>query len=136
MRATFWKYPWSPSNTWDDGYPSGGNYWSDYNGTDYYRGPHQNETGSDGIGDTPYIFINTAINRANDDNVDRYPLMKPINISSQPPTSTSSLSPTSSPPPKRSFLSYPYFPSTSSCVSIDKKKQSSSIESARLKSVN
>jgi len=49
---------------WDDGYPCGGNYWSDYNGTDFYSGPHQNETGSDGIGDTPIRG-------------DRYPLMDP-----------------------------------------------------------
>jgi len=54
-------------NTWDDGYPSGGNYWSDYKGTDLYSGPYQNETGSDGIGDTPYPI--------NNDNRDMYPLM-------------------------------------------------------------
>jgi parallel beta-helix repeat protein len=54
-------------NVWDDGYPSGGNYWSDYSGTDSYRGPSQNETGSDGIGDTPYVV--------DADNRDRYPLM-------------------------------------------------------------
>lgn len=24
------------TNIWDDGYPSGGNYWSDYNGQGYY----------------------------------------------------------------------------------------------------
>jgi len=54
-------------NIWDDGYPSGGNYWSDYAGVDIYRGPYQNETGSDGIGDTPYII--------DADNQDRYPLM-------------------------------------------------------------
>ena len=54
---------------WDNGYPSGGNYWSDYNGTDYYSGPYQNETGSDGIGDTPYM-IDT-------NNIDHYPLMAP-----------------------------------------------------------
>jgi len=57
----------SPNNSWDDGYPSGGNYWSDYNGTDFYIGPYQNLTGSDGIGDTPYII--------DEANADRYPLM-------------------------------------------------------------
>jgi hypothetical protein len=54
-------------NIWDDSYPSGGNYWSDYNGPDQYGGPYQNESGSDGIGDIPYI-----IDGANED---RYPLM-------------------------------------------------------------
>jgi len=54
------------SNTWDDGYPSGGNYWSDYTGNDIYSGPAQNISGSDGIGDTPYV--SGKIN-------DRYPLM-------------------------------------------------------------
>jgi parallel beta-helix repeat protein len=56
-------------NVWDNGYPSGGNYWSDYNGTDSYFGPYQNVTGSDGIGDTPYVI--------DADNQDRYPLMHP-----------------------------------------------------------
>jgi len=56
-------------NVWDDGYPSAGNYWSDYTGVDLYGGPFQNITGSDGIGDTPYI-IDT-------DNRDQYPLMTP-----------------------------------------------------------
>jgi parallel beta-helix repeat protein len=51
---------------WDDGYPSGGNYWSDYNGTDLYSGLYQNMTGSDSIGDTPYII--------DENNQDRYPL--------------------------------------------------------------
>jgi parallel beta-helix repeat protein len=45
-------------NFWDDGYPSGGNYWSDYNGTD---------TNHDGIGDTPYTI--------DANNTDPYPLM-------------------------------------------------------------
>jgi parallel beta-helix repeat protein len=54
------------NNTWDDGYPSGGNYWSDYSGIDVYSGPYQNETGSDGIGDTPCII--------DANNTDRYPL--------------------------------------------------------------
>jgi len=56
-------------NSWDDGYPSGGNYWSDYNGTDVYSGFFQNMTSRDGIGDTPYII--------NEDNQDHYPLVKP-----------------------------------------------------------
>jgi parallel beta-helix repeat protein len=59
----------SVGNTWDDGYPSGGNYWSDYNGTDLKSGPYQNVTGSDGIGDTPYVI--------NANNTDHYPLMNP-----------------------------------------------------------
>jgi len=32
----------------------GGNYWDDYNGVDTKRGVNQDESGSDGIGDTPY----------------------------------------------------------------------------------
>ncbi len=39
---------------WDVGYPSGGNYWSNYEGADLYSGEGQNETGRDGIGDTRY----------------------------------------------------------------------------------
>jgi parallel beta-helix repeat protein len=54
-------------NTWDNGYPSGGNYWSNYKGTDLYSGPYQNVTGSDGIGDTPYVI--------DANNTDDYPLM-------------------------------------------------------------
>jgi parallel beta-helix repeat protein len=46
------------TNTWDDGYPSGGNYWSDYNGTDANR---------DGIGDTSHVL--------DANNTDHYPLM-------------------------------------------------------------
>jgi len=44
------------SNSWDNGYPAGGNYWSDYSGADAYSGPLQDQPGSDGIGDTPYTF--------------------------------------------------------------------------------
>ena len=57
------------TNVWDGGYPFGGNYWSDYAGVDFYNGPYQNQTGSDGIGDTPYIIDSS--------NRDNYPLMKP-----------------------------------------------------------
>jgi parallel beta-helix repeat protein len=65
-------YP-TTTGSFDNGYPSGGNYWSNYNGTDLFSGPHQNETGSDGIGDTPYvIYANNTPWRQ-----DNYPLMKP-----------------------------------------------------------
>jgi len=56
-------------NTWDNGYPSGGNYWSDYSGVDTRCGPNQDYPGSDGIGDTPYTI--------DSENTDRYPLMNP-----------------------------------------------------------
>lgn len=58
------------SNFWDDGYPSGGNYWGDYTGEDNYKGKNQNMPGPDGIGDTPYPI-------PSDNNRDRYPLMNP-----------------------------------------------------------
>jgi parallel beta-helix repeat protein len=57
-------------DVWDNEYPCGGNYWSDYASVDVHRGKYQNETGSDGIGDTQYAVA--MIN-----NRDHYPLMKP-----------------------------------------------------------
>lgn len=62
-------------NIWDSGYPSGGNYWSDYGGTDLYKGAYQNETGSDGIGDTPYVIDADVTYSLN--NHDRYPMIIP-----------------------------------------------------------
>lgn len=44
------------SNIWDNGYPAGGNYWSDYPGSDIYMGVGQDEPGNDSIGDTPHII--------------------------------------------------------------------------------
>ena len=54
-----------PPNTWDNGYPSGGNYWSDYE----ERYPEAQELDGSGLWDTQY-FINL-------NNQDNYPLMKP-----------------------------------------------------------
>jgi parallel beta-helix repeat protein len=64
------------TNVWDDGYPSGGNYWSDYTGMDLYWGLYQNKTGSDGIGDTPYVI--------DGNNRDNYPLISPYEYWSSP----------------------------------------------------
>jgi len=50
----------SLGNVWDNGYPSGGNYWSNYTGED---------ANGDGIGDTPHEI--------DANNIDRYPLMEP-----------------------------------------------------------
>jgi parallel beta-helix repeat protein len=58
-------------NSWDNGYPSGGNYWSDYNGSD---------ANNDGIGDTPYIIKGNVS--------DHYPLMKTRGTSMAPVNNT------------------------------------------------
>jgi len=41
-------------NNWDNGYPSGGNYWTDYTGSDDYHGINQDLPGHDRIGDISY----------------------------------------------------------------------------------
>jgi hypothetical protein len=56
-------------NIFDNGYPSGGNYWSEYKSTDEKSGPNQDQPGSDSIWDTPYII--------NQDNKDHYPFVNP-----------------------------------------------------------
>jgi len=61
---------------WDNGYPSAGNYWTNYIDVDDYRGPFQNETGSDGIWDHPY-----PVNRTAEDN---YPLTDPWSVNAPP----------------------------------------------------
>jgi parallel beta-helix repeat protein len=58
----------SPYNIqlWDDGYPSGGNYWSDYK-TAY---PNAAELDTTGIGNEPYVI--------DENNKDNYPLLEPF----------------------------------------------------------
>jgi parallel beta-helix repeat protein len=58
------------ANFWDNGYPSGGNYWSKYIDADLYAGAYQNETGSDGIWDHPYNWTG---------GIDHYPFKGPFN---------------------------------------------------------
>jgi parallel beta-helix repeat protein len=64
-------------NYWDNGYPSGGNYWDDYSGADLRNGPNQDISGADGIGDTPYPI--------DSDSQDNYPLIAPYGVDSIPP---------------------------------------------------
>ena len=54
------------NNNWDDGYPSGGNYWDNYR----ERYPLAQEIGDSGIWDTPYDISGST-------NQDQYPLMEP-----------------------------------------------------------
>jgi len=60
---------WVPGvgNTWDDGRE--GNYWSDY----LTRYPNASEVSNTGAGNTAYVI--------NENNVDRHPLMSPVEIS-------------------------------------------------------
>ncbi|MEM1590115.1 MAG: NosD domain-containing protein, partial [Candidatus Bathyarchaeia archaeon] len=51
----------SAYNLWDDGYPSGGNYWSDY----LQNYPEAEELDGSGLWDTPYVI--------DENNQDRYP---------------------------------------------------------------
>jgi parallel beta-helix repeat protein len=60
MRNTYQAFDLIAGNMWDDGHPSGGNYWDDYNGID---------EDEDGIGETPYPIGNSS--------ADHYPLVHP-----------------------------------------------------------
>jgi parallel beta-helix repeat protein len=57
-------YESGPINFWDDGYPSGGNFWSDYT----TRYPDAQELDDSCIWDTPYVI--------DENNQDNYPLME------------------------------------------------------------
>jgi len=89
-------------NTWDNGYPSGGNYWSDYPYDDDFNGPNQDIPGRDGIGDVPYEI-------PCEHGTDYYPLIKqngwihsPPNVPNKPSGETIILP----------GMSYPYNTST------------------------
>jgi parallel beta-helix repeat protein len=61
------------ANMWHSGYPTGGNFWSDYIDTDLKSGLNQDQSGSDGIGDAPYPISGSS-------SVDMYPLMIPFSV--------------------------------------------------------
>jgi parallel beta-helix repeat protein len=65
INNSYWPNTGGTYNTWDDGYPSGGNYWSNYR-TLY---PNASEIDSSGIWNTSYVI--------DANNIDRYPLMDP-----------------------------------------------------------
>ncbi|TET90281.1 MAG: hypothetical protein E3J35_07215 [Methanomassiliicoccales archaeon] len=69
-------YDGSNDNFWNDSYPSGGNYWSDYSGVDQNHGPNQDIPGADGIGDSPYKI---GLGQ------DNYPLVSPYGYETIPP---------------------------------------------------
>ncbi len=58
--------PYTPNsvNVWDGGFPAGGNYWGVQTGK---------EIGNTGISDSPYVL--------DSQNIDRYPLIRPVNSS-------------------------------------------------------
>jgi parallel beta-helix repeat protein len=80
-------------NIWDSGYPSGGNYWTDYDGQDLDE---------DGIGDNPYVI--------DANNQDRYPLMKPSETLPPPSVPT---------PPVARFTCAPRLPIVGETVVFD-----------------
>jgi len=76
-------------NAWDNGYPSGGNYWSNFknihpDAKDAYSGPNQDQLGSDGIWDNPFDI--------NANNTDRYPFTGPYGMP-VPPSASFAFSP-------------------------------------------
>lgn len=90
---------------WDNGYPSGGNYWSNYLG----RYPNANEIDASGIGNTAYV------NSIASNVIDRYPLIAPYNFSKPimltQPTPSPTPNPTASP-------SIPEFPAWAALLLI------------------
>lgn len=70
---------WHPTR-WDNGYPSGGNYWSTFYVPDEKSGPNQDQNGNDDIRDQPYYVPSTKNLQ------DRYPLVSPYEyMGNKPP---------------------------------------------------
>jgi parallel beta-helix repeat protein len=96
-------------NTWDNGYPSGGNYWGDY------QTKYSNATTIDisGIGDTAYLI--------DAQNLDKYPFMEPISAGHLPENSPTLSAATPSPDITQSPVlshspSVPEFPTETTAI--------------------
>ncbi|UCG70723.1 MAG: right-handed parallel beta-helix repeat-containing protein, partial [Thermoplasmata archaeon] len=66
-----WAKDLNITNSWNESYPIGGNYWWNYTGPDNKSGPNQDQPGSDWFGDIPYNISGSATSK------DNYPLMVP-----------------------------------------------------------
>ncbi|UCG54711.1 MAG: right-handed parallel beta-helix repeat-containing protein [Dehalococcoidia bacterium] len=71
---TIQAYDFGIENAWNNSWPSGGNYWSDYTGVDQFSGKYQTDPDSDGFGDTPYSVL---VGSGQPPRYDYYPLMGP-----------------------------------------------------------
>jgi parallel beta-helix repeat protein len=69
--------------SWSEGYPYGGNYWSQYAGVDEKSGPNQDQPGADGIGDSPYDLSPSLT-----PDIDEYPLIAPVGVTDERPPMT------------------------------------------------
>ena len=74
-------------NSWDNGYPCGGNYWSDFR----EKYPYAKELNGSGLWDTPYVI--------DENNQDRYPLMYPHSTQTYKLTITATSGGTTDPKP-------------------------------------
>ncbi len=95
-----------PDSVWDSGYPSGGNYWSNYTVADTCGGIDQrNCTGPDGFGDVPYV-VGGGAGGPFPYSRDRYPRMTPFGNGTSPVASfvVSPSNGTTGPPVRTVFL--------------------------------
>ena len=84
------------NSIWDDDYPSGGNLWHGFFDIDEKSGAYQDQPGSDGIWDNPYI-IDTG-------NRDNYPLVTPLFWENEMPPIVTVFSPKDQTYPTTSIL--------------------------------
>lgn len=100
--------PWyfgPETNTWDNG--TVGNYWSDYQ----TRYANASEVGNSGIGNTFFVV--------NENNIDHYPLMKPVTLSQVPTSPYIELSPAPSPSSTPNITPTPSQPLESPTISLE-----------------